>query len=385
MTVFKGYMCIMKKCLPNIILYFVITMGITLGIQMANRSATRQVFEVVKLNVGIVDIDGGSLAKGLSEYIGQVHEVEMLENDESMIRELLFYQNIHYVIHIPENFEEVSLQEKQQLKVTSVQNAYGAFYVEQRIDTFLNGVSVYTAAGYSVDDSIQLLLDAGKDEIEVQILDINGNAGQRAEYIYMLAYIPYLFITAICSSLSVVIGVFNNKEIRRKMFSSPRSLRRQNLEQIMAFCVMGIGFMLATLFVMTAIYKMQFWQSNNLLYFLGNMISFLLVSLSLAFAIGIIMKKMDAVTSITTVTSLVLCFLGGVFVPLEFLGEEVKRVSRFLPSYWYETNLHILAERNFLTSEFKGEIFKGYGMQLAFALACTAIALAVVKYRSQER
>ena len=106
---------------------------------------------------------------------------------------------------------------------------------------------------------------------------------------------------------------------------------------------------------------------------------------ALAFAVGIIMKKMDSITSITTVVSLVLCFLGGVFVPLEFLGEEVKKVSRFLPTYWYETNLYILSERNSLTAEFKTEIFKGYGFQLIFAVTCMAVTLAIVKYRSQER
>ena len=165
MTVFKGYISIMKKCLPNIILYFVITMGITIGIQMASQGTTRQVFEATRLNVGIVDADGGNLAKGLSEYIGQAHNVEMLANDEGVIQENLFYQNVHYVIRIPKNFATTCLQEKQQLKVTSVQNAYGAFYVEQRIDTFLNGVMVYTTAGYSIENSIELILDAGKKDV----------------------------------------------------------------------------------------------------------------------------------------------------------------------------------------------------------------------------
>jgi len=384
MTVFKGYMTIAKKCFSSIILYFAITMGITLGIQMSGQNTTEQMFEAERLRVGIVDADEGSLARGLREYIGQVHDVEMLADDEGMIQEQLVYQNVHYVVYIPENFEESSLREKQQLNMTSIPNVYGAFYVEQRIDAFLNGVMVYEAAGYSLEDSIALILETGTKEVDVQVLDVNGNGGRRAGYTYMLEYIPYAFLTSI-ASLGVVIGVFNNKEIRRKMLSSPFSLKKQNLEQIMAFGVMGILFVFTTLLVMTGIYKMEFWQSDNVWYYLGNLMSFLVVSLALAFAIGITMKKEETISHMVTVTSLVFCFLGGIFVPLEFLGDGVKRVSQFLPTYWYATNVHTLMERSSLPPELRADIFKGYGMQLIFALACMAVALAVVKYQSQER
>ena len=385
MTVFKGYLAIMKKCFPVIALYFIITTCITLGIEAIGQNTMRQTFEATSLNVGIVDADGGSLAKGLSKYIGQVHEVEMLEDDTSAIREDLFYENIHYVIYIPENFEEVSLVEKQQLKVMSVPNVYGAFYIEQRIDTFLNGVSVYNAAGYTLDEGIQHTLEAGEEKVEVQILDINGNAGERAEYTYLLEYLPYLFVTAICSSLSVVVAAFGEQEIRRRMLASSVSLRRQNIEQFLAFCVLGVCFVFAVLVLLTGRHGSVFWQSANFVYYLVNMICFLFVSLALSLCVGIMIRRMDSITSVTTVISLVLCFLGGVFVPLEFLSEEVKRVGRFLPTYWYETNLQILIGRNSLSTELRMEVFKGYGLQLAFALACVAVALTVVKYRSQER
>ena len=384
MTVFKGYISIIKKCLPMIFLYFIITTSISLGIGSAMKSTPLQSFEATRLNIGIVDEDGGVLASGLSEYIGQAHHVEMLTSDESAIRESLFYHNIDYVVYIPENFEKVSLQDRQQLKVTSVPNAYSAFYIEQRIDDFLNGVAVYVAADYSLTEGMQLILAAGNEKVDVQILDINGNAGKRADYTYLLEYLPYLFITAICSSLSVVIGVFNNKEIRRKMLSSPVSLKRQNIEQLSAFLILGIGFLMAALIVLTAVYGLGFWQSVNLEYFLGNIACFLIVSLALAFGVGLLVKPGETTTKVATIISLLMCFLGGVFVPIYLLSENVKKVSVFLPTYWYETNLQILMERNNLNAEFKTAIFKGYGIQMAFALACIGIVLAIVKYRSQE-
>ena len=384
MTVFKGYLLVMKTNLPIIFLYFVITTGITIGISGALKSTPTQNFEATKLNVGIVDEDGSELAKGLANYIQQIHDTTILKNDDSVVRENLFYNNVEYVMYIPSDFEKLSLKEGQPIKIVSQPDVYSTFYIEQRIDEFINGISVYQASGYSNDVAIKLLLDKGKTEAEVNILDMNGNAGKREGYSYMLEYLPYLFITAICSSLSVVIAVFNNKEIKRKMLSSPISLRRQNLEQLAAFLILGCGFLLASLLIMTGFYKMAFWNSANLRYFLGNIICFLIVSLALAFGVGVLMKNNGVITNITTVLSLVLCFLGGVFVPISLLGDGVKKVGKFLPTYWYETNLQILLERTNMTAKWQAEIFKGYGMQLVFAFACLAVVLAVVKYRSQE-
>ena len=73
---------------------------------------------------------------------------------------------------------------------------------------------------------------------------------------------------------------------------------------------------------------------------------------------------------ITNVVSLSLSFLGGVFVPLEVMGENVKAVSRFLPTYWYSTAVNAITDGKGFAD------IAGYmGIELLFGIACLAVGI----------
>ena len=57
------------------------------------------------------------------------------------------------------------------------------------------------------------------------------------------------------------------------------------------------------------------------------------------------------------------------FVPLEFMGNDVKAVSQFLPVYWYEKANDILADFGHLTASAKGQFLQAIMIQLVFAAA----------------
>ena len=74
MTVFKGYMKIIGQNRMLILLYVAIFFGCTLLFQStAGKSETS--YQAEKLNIGIVDEDGGSLAESLTEYLGNLHHL----------------------------------------------------------------------------------------------------------------------------------------------------------------------------------------------------------------------------------------------------------------------------------------------------------------------
>ena len=103
MTVFKGYMKIIGQNRMLILLYVAIFFGCTLLFQStAGKSETS--YQAEKLNIGIVDEDGGSLAESLTEYLGNLHHLIPVENDVSEIQEKLYYREVYYVVRIPENF-----------------------------------------------------------------------------------------------------------------------------------------------------------------------------------------------------------------------------------------------------------------------------------------
>ena len=80
-----------------------------------------------------------------------------------------------------------------------------------------------------------------------------------------------------------------------------------------------------------------------------------------------------ALNGINNVLSLGLCFLGGVFVPLEMLGNGIVSIAQFLPTYWYSRINGILRDYGELSSELWHTIWAGLLIQLAFALACFGV------------
>lgn len=111
----------------------------------------------------------------------------------------------------------------------------------------------------------------------------------------------------------------------------------------------------------------------------------MLVTLSLAFFIGILVKKAVQVNMIVTPFSLGLCFICGVFVPLSLLGEQVKRVAQFLPVYWYSKTNDLLGDYQTLPANIQEKVWQGIGIQLVFMAAIIGVTLMLTKMRQQER
>lgn len=131
MTVFKGYMKIVKANIGLILMYLVIFLGITMMIQAVTKDTGGGSYSAESVQIGIVDEDGGVLAEGVKDYLGQFHDVTLMENDKEKLQESLFYRNLEYIVKIPGGFEEKCLEDGEKLEVTKVPGSYTSFYVDQ--------------------------------------------------------------------------------------------------------------------------------------------------------------------------------------------------------------------------------------------------------------
>jgi ABC-type multidrug transport system permease subunit len=82
-----------------------------------------------------------------------------------------------------------------------------------------------------------------------------------------------------------------------------------------------------------------------------------------------LLKAKDMLINIITIA---FAFLGGIFVPLELLGEDVKNVGRLLPTYWYAVGLEKIENGSALS-----DIASCFGMQAVFGVFCLAAGLAI--------
>ncbi|MDD2978381.1 MAG: ABC transporter permease [Hespellia sp.] len=382
MTVFKGYMKITKSLFGMILMYMVIFSGVTLAMQFTAKQSEESSYTAEKMDVAVVDNDGGELAKGLISCLKQNHNVTYMENNEGIMQEALYYETIDLIVQIPENFEKNCLDGSEELRVTKVPGTYNAIYVSQQMNTFLNQVRTYKSAGYTTKDAIER--SEIQENSEVKILNDRGNKGQMPSYGYAFRYMPYLFLTALCYVLGLILASFRKREVKNRMLASAVSLRRQNGESILAFLVVGIGMWIFGLLMTLAVDGKAFAADPNKWYYIVNTLMLMLVCLAIAFVLGLLVSKPAIVNNIVTPLSLGMCFLCGAFVQMSLLGETVLKVARFLPVYWYELVNEKLSNCVTMTDGIRSEILSGIGVQMLFVVALIGIALAISRNKQQE-
>lgn len=382
MTVYKGYLKLWSKELHLVFLYFTIFMSVGLMMQFAASRKQEESYASEQLDIAVIDEDGGELAKGLKEYLGNLHNIRDIGETAKEIQEALFYRKVKYVVTIPENFERGFLERGEKLKTTKVPGSEQEVYLDSQIDTFLNGVRVYTAGGYSVSEAIGHVKNIEKNKAEVNMLANNGAGGMKASYVYLFQYFPYIMLAVLGYSSGVLIS-FRRKEIRQRMYCSSKSVIRQNMAGGAAFVTIGGIIWAVCMAIVLAMSGKEFLKSANIGYYLLNSLVMVLVALAVAFMLGMFARDNAThsgdhnLSAVVNVISLGMSFLCGVFVPLEVLGKEVKAVAQFLPVYWYEVINEMLGEFDVLTTEMLGTLWKGMAIQGAFAVACVAVALGV--------
>ena len=381
MTVFKGYMKIIGQNKMLILLYVVIFFGCTILFQ-STAGKTETSYQAEKLNIGIIDEDGGSLAESLTEYLGNLYHLIPIENDVSEIQEKLYYREVDYVVRIPKNFYKKCIEGDEKLSVTKIPDTYSGSYVDQQINSFLNNARTYQASGFTEAESASALEKAQSVKV---MFSNDEKSAEDAPYVYYFRYMPYLFLALFGFVMGNILIVFHNSDLKKRMAASPVSGRRQSLEGILYMSLAGLTLWIFVIVIGILFYGRDFYTSENFVYYLLNSASMLFVDIALAYLMGTIAPNRDALTGIANIISLGMCFLGGVFVPLEFMGSHVKAVSHFLPVYWYEKANDLLANFAHMTVSAREQFFKAVIIQLVFVGAFICLTLVIEKYKRVEK
>ncbi len=176
---------------------------------------------------------------------------------------------------------------------------------------------------------------------------------------------------------------FHNPDVKKRMSCSAIPIRSQNMQLVLGFAVIGMFVWIICTLMVLVIFGKDFLQDPNMVYYLLNSFIMTLVSLSLAFLIGMLVHREDLISAVVNVVSLGMSFLCGVFVELEIMSKGVKRVARFLPVYWYEIVNDLLGNHSSFSASQRATLFTGYGLQLMFAAAFLGIALVIGRNRRQ--
>ena len=381
MTVFKCYMKILRQNIGLVIMYLAIFFSVAIVMQFAAGKSEDSLFETASIDLGVVNEDGGTLAQGLVDYLSGIHHVMLMDNNPEQLQENLFYRNVEYILQIPADFYETCMVNGESLKVTKVPGSYSSFYVDQQISSYLNTIQTYLAAGFSQEKAIQ----AVKEETHEPVTKLTFDSGTSytSPYTYYFRYIPYLFLGALCYTMGYILMAFKKGDIQKRMEASAISVRRQSVEGLLATGMIGVILWLIGFLGVTFMYGSRFWQSGLCVYYILNTFTMLIVALSLSYLIGMFITNSNLLSGVANLVSLAMCFLCGVFVPMDVMDKSVLKFAQFLPVYWYEQVNEILSRHHTLSPEFLGQVLIGIGIQLLFATAFISLILVVSRYRKE--
>lgn len=194
-------------------------------------------------------------------------------------------------------------------------------------------------------------------------------------------YVPYLFIAVGVSGIGLVLLRVNRREVRERTECSSMSMKKRVAGMTAAVLVYGGGLYLFVIVAAVVISGGSILTDPRLPWFAVNIFTMLLFGLSLGFFAGMVAKTDDAINGIVNVLSLVLCFLGGVFVPRQFFGAGVQNVAKIFPTYWYVVNNESIGAMKTVSHTFVKNILTQSMVSLGYALVIFAVTLVIVSAR----
>lgn len=376
MPVFKAAMKIARQNLGLILMYVGIV-AIVLCLTIQNNAAPQDgAYCASSMTISFVDEDNSPLSQALAAHLSKIHTLNKCENDPVRLMEDLYYRESEYVLRIPAGFG--ADPEGNPLQVTEVPGSYAGFYLKGQIESYLRQIHLYRVAGFSQQEAVTLADEALSPNVTV----LEQPSHSDFSLVVFFRFLPYGALAMLSLVIGNVLCSFMKTEIRKRTGASAITHRRTERELLLAVAVFGLSIFCVFVLMGTVICKEAFWTSSHLVFYLANLAMMILVSTSIAYLIAMVANSQDSLAGIINSVSLGMSFLCGVFVPLEFMGEGVRIVAQFLPYYWYERAIDMIAKSPVLSGGQSMALAGFLGIQAAFSVAFIALGAAIHKKRN---
>ena len=375
MTVFKGYLKIIRRNLAYMLGFFGIFTAICLLAANVFGGSQEEMFHPESVAIAVVDQDDTALSRAVIQMLSRDNQVTVSDLDREALTEALYIRSIQYVLVIPGHFQQEFSGGSASLQVTAVPGSTEGYYLNSRIDAFLNQIRIYQSAGFTPEQAAEKVLSVSGTGSDIKLLDTGKT--EIHTYAAMFQYLPYLFLAVLIYSVSYILKAFRNRDIRMRLNASPVSPTGQFLQGCAAFLLLFLVFWGCSMALPLFFGSLDFYTDALLPWYLANTLLLLADAASLAFLVGTLVHDDNAINAMANILGLGCSFLCGVFVPLELLSENVLRFSRFLPFYWYEIINRELGTHTALTGPLRSTITQGFLIQGSFALAFLCLTLAV--------
>lgn len=390
MKVFEACGKVVKRHIGAFAMYFVIFIMLAVVMSSFYVEKVSTEFSEMKMNYAVIQRDGASpLFDGLTDYL-RTHGTEIeLEDRKDVLQDATFFMAVDCIVILPDGFHNAFFSGTPlPVQTVTTTETTKAYYVESLVDQYFNLTRIVGAAHPDWDESalaasVLTELSAGAEVEKRQFSESAPVAESYHVFSRMLCYILLVLVTLCVSNIMMV---FRRPDIRMRNLCSPLKARSMNFQIMLCSGLISLAaWLLLTLFGFV-LYGSDLTGTHIGIIALITLNTFVmtLVALSIASLASLFIRNPSVQNAVCNMVSLSLCFLGGVFVPLEVLSEGILTVSRFTPGYWYATALDSICGLTSFDAAALSPVWRAMLIELAFAAALFCVALVVGKAQSQS-
>jgi ABC-2 type transport system permease protein len=388
MQVFKACFKVIRKNLPSMMIYFMVFLFLMLLLTLFYKAPADDLFHPVRPRIAVFNEDAGDpFSDGLQDWLGSTARVIVITDEQEKIQDALFYRDISYILRIPAGFGNNVLSGQTDnlfLDRTLIPDSWEGITMDLLVERYVNLSTLFagTLADLSVADLNAAVQESLAQEAALQLQVTETRAFNRTAYYF--TYMAYAMMAVMILGITSVLLVFNQADLRSRNLAAPVNLFRFNGQLVLGLLLFAIAAWLVMFLVSLAMDGYQL-QAPKLLLFGANALAFTLACLSIAFLISQFIRSRDVQQSIANVLALGTSFISGVFVPQEMLGDTVQTLASFTPTYWYILAINEIDTLPDFSSLSLQPTIRYMLIQLGFAIALLAVAMAVIRQKRQTR
>ncbi len=397
MSLYKAFFKIIKKNLLGIVIYFGITLGVLMllnGVYADNESKKAT---LDKYNIYVENLDNSEYADAVVDFLKRMHNVKEEKLTEEQVKDLLYYQQVVAYVKIPEGFGDTFEKTGENRIVNMYDDSIPVgLYITLQLDNYLNSLRGYTDQGLSIADGSGKAMDSLDitNYVSIHAKEKQKNGTLKGNF----NYLPYGILCVMITGVFPAVVAFNKGEKKNRIQVSSMAPGKRNMWILgggatFAMILMVVMVIVASLMgsggaavpgnagdsaasaASSVLFTESWWLAVA-----NTAIFTLVVAMMISMFANVPFFASAGASALSNIVGLGFCFLGGTFVPLSILGDGVKKVSQFLPNYWYSTaNTRIFDGGTF------ADVWDCFAIELAFGLVCLFVGLAVSKITAERR
>lgn len=386
MQVFKTYFRIVRRLLPQLMIYVCVFMGLSVLFSFMGAENAETSFTPTSMKVAVIQRDAPSLlVEGLKSSLSTRHTLVDLPDDLQTLQDALYYRDVHYIVIVPDGYANAfAAGEDARLETALVPDSAGAYYVTAQIDQYCHLMRTYQTAcpDWTQQAQVDAALSALSTKAEVSLVQKGGNleSGLPA-FGYYYNYLAYVVLALVLMAVSTIQLVFGQKDLHRRNLCAPLSVRRLDGQLMLGNLLFSVACWALLVLCSLALYGGKLLTSPLLPLLLLNSLVYTIVCVSLSYLLGQLVKSTPTLSAMHNIVTLGMSFLCGVFVPQAVMSPGVLKISQFLPAYWYVHASNDICALSALDGAHIWPILSQIGIQLAFAVALFSLALLLSKRR----